>query len=208
YQEWGTRDTENGWLAAGIEDLIGQALAGWKGSAIFAEWGYERNPEFPPNYPGHLYCDRHHTRRGAWRGAFCGLGIIHGFENSWGPFLKLDEDQPGLADLLTLKRFFTQVVPFERLRPAPELLVSEGPFAPGHKPLILASAERDLIAAYLPTGGEVRLSVPLGRAYQATWFDPVSGEERPALGQGGHYAAPAEMWEGHPKDWVLLLRAG
>lgn len=208
FQEWGTRDAENGWLAAGIEEVIGQALAGWKGSAVFAEWGYERNPEFPPNIPSHIYCDRHHTRRGAWRGAFCGLGIIHGFENSWGPFLKLDEDQPGLADLLTLKRFFTQVVPFARLRPAPELLASEGPFVAGHKPLILASAERDLIAAYLPTGGEVRLSLPLGRAYWATWFDPVSGEERPALGQGGHYAAPAEVWEEHPKDWVLLLRAG
>jgi hypothetical protein len=49
-------------------------------------YGYERNPDLPLLIPSHLYCDPEHTRRGAWRGAFCALGVIHGFENSWGTF--------------------------------------------------------------------------------------------------------------------------
>ena len=86
FQEWGTRDQELGWLAAGIEEQIVASLAGWGGSALFAEWGYERNPDLPLLIPSHAHCGEDHTRRGGWRGAFCALGIIHGFENSWGPF--------------------------------------------------------------------------------------------------------------------------
>ena len=73
FQEWGTRGRDDGWLAAGIEDSIRAALKGWRGSAVFAEWGYERNPDFDLKVPHHEFCDRSHTRRSAWRGTFCGL---------------------------------------------------------------------------------------------------------------------------------------
>ncbi len=126
FQDWGSRDAEHGWLADGIEDTIAAALDGWWGSAVFAEWGYERNPALELKMPSHLYCDVEHTRRGAWRGAFCGLGIIHGFENSWGPWMLLDEDQPGLAMLQHVHRFFTEIAPFTSLQPAADL-VTGGP---------------------------------------------------------------------------------
>ena len=118
FQEWGSRDQGSGLAGRWHRGQDTQCSRDWPGSAIFAEWGYERNPAFDLDVPGHLYCDEEHTRRGAWRGAFCGLGIIHGFENSWGPWCKLDEDQPGMADLLLVRRFFREIVPFERLRPA------------------------------------------------------------------------------------------
>ena len=207
YQEWGTRGERDGWLAAGIEELIDASLTGWTGSAIFAEWGYERNPDFPLLLPSHQFCDVEHTRRGAWRGAFCGLGIIHGFENSWGPFARLEEDQPGLADLLQVRHFFTEVLPFHQLRPAPTLLVP-GEYPAGHAPRALASADAGAIAVYLPVGGPAQLALPAGAIYSASWFDPRTGDNRPVAGADSRYVAPAGTSSaGHPLDWVLVLRA-
>ena len=73
-------------------------------------------PGFDLNVPSHEFCDADHTRRGAWRGAFRAMGIIHGFENSWGPWALLDQDQPGLDYLLLVRRFFTEIVPFAALQ--------------------------------------------------------------------------------------------
>jgi len=206
FQDWGTRDAEKGWLAAGIEEQIRQSFRGWQGSAVLAEWGYERNPDFALNLPSHEFCDRDHTRRGAWRGGFCGLGLIHGFENSWGPWMLLEEDQPGMVDLLHVRRFFTEIAPFARLRPAPDL-VAEGPGELGHRAQALASPERDLIAVYLPTGGEVRLQLPAEGRLRAQWFDPRRGELQPADG-GPRFASPGGGEQpDRPWDWVLLLSA-
>lgn len=204
FQDWGTRDAENGWLAAGIEDAIDRAFVGWDRSAIFAEWGYERNPEFPLLLPSHEFCDPDHTRRGAWRGAFCGLGIIHGFENSWGPFLRLGEDQPGLAFLLHLRRFFTEIVPFERLRPVADL-VEPADWLPGHRPLALATEQRDLVVVYLPAGGSAELRFPAEVRWLARWFDPRRGEVSRATGEScNRFEAPLSQGD-HPDDWILVL---
>lgn len=209
FQDWGTRDAELGWLAAGIEEQIQCSLAGWSGCAVFAEYGYERNPDLPLLVPGHRYCDGEHTRRGAWRGTFCALGVVHGFENSWGPFMVIEEDQPGLAYLLHLRRFLTEVVPFHRMRAAPEIIVA-GESDPGHRPLALATSGRDTVAIYLPAGGEVTLSLPGERPRNMQWFDPRTGELRSATlsGEGRRlsFAAPGGQDEnGHPWDWVLVL---
>ncbi len=206
FQDWGSRDAEFGWLADGIEDTITASLDGWPGSAVFAEWGYERNPEFELKMPSHLYCDAEHTRRGAWRGAFCALGIIHGFENSWGPWMVLDRDQPGLPMLQTVRRFFTEVLPFASLRPAPDLVVG-GPWERGCRPLALASVDGTRCAVYLPVGGQVALALPLAASeHHAEWFNPLTGTLTEAPGTGGRYAAPAGESGGHPQDWVLVLR--
>jgi hypothetical protein len=206
FQDWGTRDAERGWLAAGIEEVIQAALEGWGGAAVFAEWGYERNEGFPLHVPGHKYCDDEHTRRGAWRGAFCALGIIHGFENTWGPFCDLEHDQEGMVYLLHARRFFTEVCPFAELRPAPEVLVSVGQMEPGTAPLALADAGRDRLAIYLPVGGCIALAPELaGRAFRARWFDPVTGALSEAVAQAGAYVAPERIRKGHPQDWVLVL---
>lgn len=207
FQEWGARDEAAGWLATGIEESVGRSLDGWRGSAVLAEWGYERNPEFELRVPSHRYCDPDHTRRGAWRGAFCGLGVVHGFENSWGPWALLDEDQPGLDALLHLRRFFTELVPFADLRPAPGLLTGGDP-RPGRRPLALANGTADLIAAYLPAGGEVGL--PDG-GRNARWYDPRRGEWTAAAegreGDGRRwYEAPGGGGE-RSWDWVLVSAA-
>ena len=208
FQEWGSRDADHGWLAAGIEGQIAESLVGWTGSAVLAEWGYERNAAFALKLPPHEFCDRDHTRRGGWRGAFCALGLIHGFENSWGPWMELEEDQPGLADLLLLRSFLTDVVPFAELRPAPSLVKATAA-APGFAPLLLASGDLSVIAAYLPAGGTLTLTVdpPAG----ARWFDPRTGALTPAkaIDPGVRtFRAPAvEETAGRPSDWALILGA-
>ena len=205
FQDWGSRDAERGWLAAGIDEQIAESLAGWGGSAVFAEWGYERNDEFPLLIPSHAYCDAEHTRRGAWRGAFSALGIIHGFENSWGPFMRLEEDQEGLAYLLILRRFFHEIAPFDHLRPAPNLLFVEDEYEPGMRPRVLAAEEDGLVTLYLPVGGSVALLLD-AEGYTAHWFDPTTGEMQIASPSGRIWTAPDEEHAGHPKDWVLVLK--
>jgi len=206
FQAWGTTGADDAWLAAGIEDEIGRSLAGWSGSAVFAEYGYERNPELPLLLPGHEHCDPEHTRRGAWRGAFCGLGVIHGFENSWGPFQILDEDQPGLTYLLHLRAFFTHVMPFERMQPAPEV-IAPGEWPPGHASLALATPERDVVAVYLPTGGGVDINLRDLALMEARWFDPRTGELLPAIPARvtAGFTPPRSGELARPADWVLVL---
>ncbi len=209
FQEWGTRDQENGWLAAGIEEQVRRSLKSWSGSALLAEYGYERNPDLPLAFPYHDYCDPDHTRRGAWRGAFCGLGVIHGFENSWGPFMVLDQDQPGLVYLLHLRRFFTGVVPFHLVQPAPDI-IGAGEWPLGHRPSALATSDRDLVSVYLPVGGTVDLTISQDREYQAQWFDPRTGELYPGIGSNRgtrlSFTAPAASADSaRPWDWVLVL---
>ena len=201
FQEWGTRDKELGWLAAGIEESITAAFEGWQGSAVFAGWGYERNPEYKLKLPSHEFCDRSHTRRGAWRGVFSGMGIIAGFENSWGPWMDLETDLPGVDDLVVLNRFVTQDIPFDTLRPAPDLV--SGQFEPGHRPLALRSADGGLTLVYCPVGGSARLELDGA----AEWFDPRSGARAPAQGEAGQFTAPATQdADGHPEDYILIVR--
>ncbi len=206
FQDWGSRDEEWGWLADGIETNIASSLDGWWGSAVFAEWGYERNPAFDLKMPSHLHCDVEHTRRGAWRGAFRGLGIIHGFENSWGPWMVLDRDQPGLEHLLHVRRFFTEVLPFAALRPAEGL--ASGSQERGCQPLALASEDGRQVAVYLPVGGEVTIdpSLPLAE-YRGEWYDPVAGTLQPVKLESADLCSPERVTNGHPQDWVLVLRA-
>ena len=211
YQCWGTNGEQDGWLAAGIDEGINLSLKGWPGSAVLAEWGYERNPEFELLVPGHQYSDPEHTRRGAWRGAFSGLGIIHGFENSWGPWMRLDQDQPGMAYLQHLRRFFTEIVPFAHLLPAPDL-IQPADRMPGYAPLALATASRNLIAIYFPAGGQAGLNLPPGATYRLDQFDPRTGQVESALatvsGAGVTVGVPPRQdAAGRSDDFVLVLRA-
>jgi hypothetical protein len=208
-QTWGTTDRDRGWLAAGIEEQVARSLAGWSGSAVFAEYGYEWNPELEPMVSYHQGCDVDHTRRGGWRGLFCGLGVIHGWMNTWGPHMILDRDQAGMEQFLLMRRFFREVVPFHKVRPASEVIVRRD-CEFGHSPSALASKERDLVAVYLPTGGRVDLNLPAGRRRSAQWFDPRTGRLSPASAGGRgkvrSFEAPAGGGD-HPWDWVLVLRA-
>jgi len=205
YQEWGTRDQESGWLAAGIEEKVHANLGDWWGSAILAEYGYERNPALPLLFPGFEYCRPEHMRRAPWRGAFLCMGVIHGFENTWGPHLLLDEDQPSLPYLQHLKHFFTEVLPFFELRPAPELIVA-GPEEWGHSASVLATDDRSQVAVYLPAGGQVHLDLARDHEYTVFWFDPRTGQQQPTEGEFVFSAPGGQDANGHPWDWVLVLR--
>jgi hypothetical protein len=201
YQEWGARDKEQGWLATGAEDVIQAAFKGWTGSRIYAEWGYERNPTFENKLPSHEFCDRNHTRRAAWRGVTQAMGIINGQENSWGPWMLLEEDLPGVADLVVLKDFLTRDVPFDTLERGQELV--HGVYAPGHKPLALKSKDGKTAVVYFPAGGVAEINFP---STSAKWFDPRSGQYQPAQPEAGRYASPEGTDErGHPLDYVLVL---
>lgn len=206
YQTWGTTSERDAWLAAGIEDRIHQSLDDWPGTAVLSEWGYEFNPDLPPMMLGHEFLDAEHTRRGAWRGVMCGIGIIHGFENSWGPFMELEQDQPGVADLMHLHRFFHEIAPFHLLSPvAAPGTGSDDRF--GGSPLALATESNAMVVVYLPTGGTFAPD-DLTQWTTATWFNPRTGElhEAEAISDN-QLAAPEPPSGDHPADWVLILRA-
>lgn len=209
YQTWGATGPDDGWLAAGIEDEIRTSFAGWTSSGLFSEWGYERNPALPQTFPGFTHTDAEHNRRGAWRGAFCGLCVTNGFENTWGPVMNLDDDQEGVRYFEILHRFFTQVVPFHTLRPAPDLAAEED-YAPGHAPLVLATVNRDLVAVYLPAGGAVVLTLA-DQGYTAQVYDPRTGDVRAgaltATDAGLRVTAPSGGDAQRPCDWVVTLAA-
>jgi hypothetical protein len=81
-----------------------------------------------------------------------------------------------------------------------------------HRPLALATDGADVAAVYLPVGGRVDLSLPEGRAHDAQWYDPRTGELQPAapLTQDMtlSFSAPAGKDENqHPWVWVLVLSA-
>jgi len=201
FQHWGTRGKEDAWIAAGIEDVIKDSFTGWTRGKIFAEWGYERNPDFENKLPHHEFCDRNHTRRSAWRGISQAMGIINGQENSWGPWMLLDEDQPGTADLVILKEFLTREVNFATLRPLADLVT--GAFASGERPLALHDDQNKVSVIYFPVGG----SAVINLSGSAQWFDPRTGSLEPASNDNGRFTAPAGVDDqGHPLDFVLLVR--
>ena len=204
FQTWGTTGDKDSWLAAGIEDNIATSLKDWKGAFIFAEYGYERNPDLELKVPGHRYMNPEHTRRGAWRGAFSGTGIIHGFENTWGPWWIPEKDQEGMKYLLILKDFFTSIVEFHCLKPEAEIINRSKNYEPGTRPLCLSTPERDVFLVYLPAGGTVSLNLAEASDFESFWFDPRTGgmkeasktvkEKIPRFGRDGE------------DDWVLVLR--
>ena len=209
FQYWGTRDKDDAWLAAGIEDQIEKSLDGWPDSAIFAEYGYERNPDLKLSLPPFHFLDQDHTRRGAWRGAFSGLCVMNGFENTWAPYMILDKDQPGVYQLSLLKHFFTEIVPFQILQPSSDLIIEKEKYKPGQRPLCLCSDDRKYIAVYLPVGGEVSLGIKDIKKYNARWFNPRKGDFTPARSEivKERVTFVKKDNKDKPLDWILLLEA-
>jgi hypothetical protein len=204
FQHWGGRGPDDGWLATGIEDQIARSLDGWPGTAIFAEWGYEQEDGAPRDFPGFEYCDRSHNRRGGWRGAFSGVPIANGFEDTWSPRMNLDRDLPGVADLAHVRTFMTALMADGRPTPAPELV--EDDRGAGLRPLALRAGAG--CAVYLPAGGGARLR--LGGEWRLRWFDPRTGTATDPeavaadalltlTDRGGTDA------QGRPEDWVAQL---
>ena len=213
FQAWGFEgvlDKDRAWLAAGIEEEIRKGLNGWPGSAIFAEHGYERNPNLPISFPPYRYTNNDYARRGCWRGAFSGLCVMNGFENTAWAYMILDEDQEGVNQLSLLKRFFIEIAPFQYLRPCYELITQREKYQPGHVPLCLSSDDRKYITVYLPAGGEVSVHVKSIGKYTARWFDPRTGEltctKSKIIGGKPVFARKEQGDQGRPLDWILVLQ--
>ena len=158
FQDWGRRD-ELAWTGAGLDEAIRDQLDGARQACVFAEYGYESIDGLPV-IERRRHMDRGHTRRGAWRGAFHGMLVIAGFENTWGPYMQLEPDAPGAADMRHLRAFFTHVVAFDRLRRRDDLATGGRDDLPGAAPRALASDDGDTIAVYLPVGGRVTVRWP------------------------------------------------
>jgi len=145
---------------------------------------------------------------GGWRGPFCGLGVIHGWKNSWERWMVLEADQAGMEQFLLMRRFLHEAVPFHKVKPAPQLIATGG-WDFGHRPSALADGDLGLAAVYLPAGGAVELNLPKGKRYVARWFGTRTGRLRPA--SPAHKRRPASFCappggRKHPWDWVLVLR--
>jgi hypothetical protein len=111
---------------------------------------------------------------------------------------------PGSVQMQYMAELF-RPLPWWRLRPAPDLL-AEQPGAKDPARFISAALSEDNDAAvlYLPLGGTVRLrsgALPAVLS-KAEWFDPRTGERRPAEGAGAVYQAPSQ------EDWLLIFQAG
>ncbi|MGB3329142.1 MAG: putative collagen-binding domain-containing protein, partial [Thermomicrobiales bacterium] len=210
FQTWGTTGEQDGWLAAGIEEVIAASLGDWQGSAVLSEWGYEFAEDLPPIMLGHRWCGPDHTRRGAWRGVFSGLGIVHGFHFSWGPYMVLDRDQPGMADLLQVRTLVERIgLVRETMRPAPELVQGDDGQGTGYAPRALASEDRERVAIYLPAGGSVTVSSEVFPSNARwTWIDPRTGDETLAIpARKRTFIAPVgdDDDPSRPADWLLVL---
>lgn len=200
FQDWGRRD-EHAWTADGLDEAIVQQLAGARQSCVLAEYGYESIDGLPV-IETRRHMGREHTRRGAWRGAFHAMLVFAGFENTWGPYMQLDPDAPGAADLVHLRRFFVELAPFASLRPAHHLVQGGRDDVPGAAPRALATPDGATIAAYLPAGGRLAVAWPsTAHTRRLAWFDPRTGALHPAP------PTPVLVPPGGPDpvdDWVLL----
>lgn len=133
-------------------------------------WSWETVPREPLNHPG------------------------SGVARTW----KEAAQFPGSFDVQRIAMLFNSI-DWWRLRPAPELLLSNaGSNDPDQFISLAATAERDLILAYLPRGGKIQLE---SDSRDAQWYDPRIGSYHVAeISTNGTCLAPDE------RDWVLLSR--
>ena len=176
-----------------------------------------------PNYEGHpaygsdYSISGHDVRRAAWLSLLATptAGVTYGTNAIW-VWANETEDAPGHSNLKAIPpwrealdtegirgmsaiRTILDGVEWWRLRPAQELLAEQ----PGEDDArdfiaVAATEERDLLVAYLPSGGDATLSAERLPG-QAAWHDPRTGESRRAGATAHTFTAPDE------RDWVLVM---
>ncbi len=107
---------------------------------------------------------------------------------------------PGIAGMTAIRALMDQIE-WWRLRPAQELLAEQpGADDATRFVAVAASEEQDLVVAYAPAGGVLRLDA--GRLpARLRWFDPRNATWRPAGASDDGIAAP------DGQDWVLVADA-
>lgn len=184
-----------------------------------------------PNYESHLaYHSRRpftafHVRRALYWSLLISptAGVTYGNHGIWfwaeRPQVPTDHPHSGVAPVWSealfsegarsvslLKRFFSSIE-WWKLLPCPELLL-EQPGTPEEPQKFVAAAKAEdgtLAVIYTPEGGRLKLRAELLRLpAEAVWFDPRTGDRRPAGTVAGERAELATPSEG---DWGLLLRS-
>lgn len=112
---------------------------------------------------------------------------------------------PAASQMTVLANLFTSIE-FWRLRPAPELLAIQPGTASPIRHIAAARADRgDLAVVYTPQDPISIRADFLPRGFQATWFDPRSGQTTSANAVQDRsvlqFTTPGEG------DWVLLIQA-
>lgn len=196
-------------LCMGLEQQVKFHAQDSEKVIICDEFGYEK-AEGCFTFPAHELLDHHHTRRGQWRAAFSGFPAVHGFNNTWGPHMRIDKDAIGAGYLIHLYRFMTEKVKFYEMQEASALIrTATGSAEEGTLPLCLADDTLCIIAIYFPVKGECQLSLPVRKKYKAFWYNPRTGDKKKACDCDGNRFASPESGEGNDingDDWVLTLQ--
>jgi len=161
------------------------------------EYGYEgRRPV--KRLSGHG-ADRNETRRRHWAIAFGGGYATYG---DWldGAWYYEGLPGPGLAAKeLKHLRAFCESIPFNDMEPQDEIL--RGPA----QAFALAAAGR--IALYLPEGGTIAVRIGGERIERSEWFDPRTGERKPAAPRTAPDGA-LDLTAPSGEDWALEIACG
>jgi hypothetical protein len=107
--------------------------------------------------------------------------------------------------MTTLRHFF-EALPWERLRPAQDVLAEQpGAIDPAHFIAVAASPRDGLIVLYLPVGGAVRLKPERAAQIRSgRWFNPRTGEY---TGRVALREPRADFTAPDTEDWLLLIEA-
>jgi hypothetical protein len=111
---------------------------------------------------------------------------------------------PGAEQMAHVAALFTSI-DFWRLRPAPDLLAEQpGADTPARFITVSASETRDLVVAYTPEPGTIRLHADqVPSAARTMWHDPRTGERRDAKGEPDgtilRFDTPGDG------DWALVI---
>lgn len=122
-----------------------------------------------------------------------------GVPKPWRQALQL----PGSRSMMHLSMLMGSI-DWQRLRPSPELLLSQPGQEDVKRTIVAARAERgDLALIYVPAADRVELDLrQLAGPTEANWIDPRRGVRHPAGTVGNR------QWRGSPPgegDWLLLL---
>ncbi len=184
----------------------------------------EPNYEMHPAYGAQSRFGAREVRRAAYWSLLLGppAGITFGVNPTWcwleakapspGHNLGLVDpwpaglETPGTEAMTILRRFF-DALPWERLRPAQDVLAAQpGAADPAGFVAAAASARDGLIVLYLPVGGSLQLQPDkLAGARSVRWFNPRTGACTAAVALAqpvGALAAPDN------EDWLAVLSAG
>ncbi len=183
-----------------------------------------------PNYEGHVAINDHSHPFNAFdvrRASYWSLlvsptaGVSYGGHGVWGwddgsgpPVAHPDSGRalpwqdalqlPGAGQMTVLQELFTSL-PWQTLRPAPELLVARSaPDNVGETVVVAQSTDQDLVVAYLPTGGEITLHANSGQSPSAAqWIDPRRGERFDAALLIGKETI--QVTTPSTEDWLLVI---